>query len=141
MDANDVPVRHEGGQRAERDAVVRIVECRDEHDAVGDVEIRVARRQALAAHHHGAREGEFNELKCPIVRPGELEPFHVVYRTAMVFIVGRILLVREHDDTGRDESRDVIDVAVSIVADVALAEPDRLSNTEVLGKDPFVTLA
>ena len=40
----------------ERDAVVRVVEGRHEHHAVGDVEVGVAGRQPLAVHRHRPRE-------------------------------------------------------------------------------------
>ena len=44
-------------------------------------------------------------------------------------------------DAGRDETRDVVDVAVRVVADASLAEPDRLADAEVLGEDALVAVA
>ena len=41
-------------------------------------------------------------------------------------------------DAGRDEARDVVDVAVRVVADAALAEPDRLADAEVVAEDALV---
>ena len=49
----------------QRDAVVRVVERRNDHDAVGDVEIRVARREPLAVHHHRPRIGELHDAQSP----------------------------------------------------------------------------
>ncbi len=47
-------------ERVQRDAVVRVVESRHQHQAVGDIEIRVAGRQALAIEidrlGHGQRD-------------------------------------------------------------------------------------
>ena len=59
----------------------------------------------------------------------------------MVLVVRGVLLVREHDHAGRDEARDVVDVAVRVVADAALAEPDRLANAEVLAERALVAVA
>src|SRR3954463_11758358 len=40
-DTDGLTVRHERLERVQRDAIVAVVERRDHHDAVGDVEIRV----------------------------------------------------------------------------------------------------
>ena len=48
-------------QDVERDAVVGIVEDRDQHDAVGDIEIAVAGGQAAAFKDNGAGHGEFDD--------------------------------------------------------------------------------
>ena len=57
MDADDLPPGEEPRQGVEGDSVVRIVEGRHEHKIVGDVEIRVAGRQALAVEMAGAGMG------------------------------------------------------------------------------------
>ena len=59
----------------------------------------------------------------------------------MILVVGRILLVREHDHARRGEPRDVVDVSVRVVADAAFAEPDRLANPERIAKDALVAVA
>ena len=59
----------------------------------------------------------------------------------MILVVGRIFLVGEHDHARRREPRDVVDVSVRVVADAALAEPDRLANSERVAKDALVSLA
>ena len=41
----------------------------------------------------------------------------------------------------RDEPRDVVDVAVRVVADAAFAQPDRARDAEPFGEDPLVVLA
>ena len=49
----------------------------------------------------------------------------------MIF-VGRIFLVREHDDARRDEARDVVHVTVRVVTHASLAEPDGVRDAQVL---------
>ena len=51
------------GQCVERDAVVGIVEDRREHDAVGDVEICVACRQASLFEDDCAGHGKFDDVQ------------------------------------------------------------------------------
>ena len=75
-------VGKELGERVERDAIVAVVEGRHEHDAVGDVEVGVARRQPLAVHHHRARERQLHHAQraaAPVARE-QLEPPQVVHR-------------------------------------------------------------
>ena len=51
------------GQGIERDAVGRIVEGRDEHQAVGDVEIGVAGRQPLAVEDDRPGHGQLDDAQ------------------------------------------------------------------------------
>ena len=48
---------------------------------------------------------------------------------------------RQHDRVAAHESRDVVDVPVRVVADAALAEPDRVADAEPLGEHLFVVVA
>ena len=57
----------------------------------------------------------------------------------MVF-VRRIGLVRQYDEIRCHESRDVIDVAVRIVARAAAAEPQRLAYAEIIAEEPLVSV-
>ena len=61
VDADDFAVGKQLGEDAERDAVVGVVEGGHQHEAVGDVEVCIAGRQALAAEDDGARQGQFDD--------------------------------------------------------------------------------
>ena len=63
MDADDLAVGEELRQSIQRDPVVAVVERRHEHDAVGDVEVGVARRQPLAVHDDRPRERKRHDLQ------------------------------------------------------------------------------
>ena len=61
MDADDFAIGKELSENSERDAVVGIVEGRDEDKAVGDVEVGVAGGEALIAEDNRARQRQFDE--------------------------------------------------------------------------------
>ena len=48
--------------------------------------------------------------------------------------VARVVAARRDHDAGRDEARDVVDVAVGVVALDAVAEPDHVARAEELGE-------
>ena len=118
-------------------AIVRVVERRHEHDAVGDVEVGVARRQPLAVHHHRPRERERDDAQWSTA--GQLEPAKVVHRP-LVVVVGRIRFDSEHHRLLVHEARDVVHVPVRVVAHAAFAEPDRPVDAQPLGEDTLVVL-
>ncbi len=49
------------GENVERDAVVGIVKRGNQHQSVGDVEVGIAGRQALAAKDDRARQRQFDD--------------------------------------------------------------------------------
>ena len=59
----------------------------------------------------------------------------------MVLVVGRILFHGEHDRVGAHEPRDVVDVAVRVIALAALAEPDGAVDAEPIAEDALVACA
>src|SRR5258706_2783208 len=65
VDPDHVPTREERPQRSEGLLVARRVVGREQHDAVGDVEIGVARRQPLPVVAEGARHRQRDHPKRP----------------------------------------------------------------------------
>ena len=55
--------------------------------------------------------------------------------------VARVVLLRQHDAPGRDEAREVVDVAARVVAGDAAAEPDHLLGAEIVAQDRSVSAA
>ena len=126
------------GEDVQRDAVIGIVERRDDHDAVGDVEVRVARGESLAVHDDRAGEGKVDDLEPPLDVTGRvLEPLPIV-DGALVVLIGRIGLEGEDDRVASDEAGDVVHVAVRVVPDAALAEPDGGVDSQVLTEREFL---
>ena len=105
------------GEDAERDAVVRIVEGRDQDEAVGDVEVGVAGGQALVGERRRARASAVRQ--CVNCLPSCVR---AALRRARFSASGSWLgsldvRLDGSDDCGRvDEAGDVVDVAVGVVA-------------------------
>ena len=123
------------GQGVERLAVGGVVEGRDEHQTVGDVEVGVAGRQPLAVEDDrlGHRQRDDAERLAVLVA-GLLEPSQVLLQR-LVIGVGSARLDDGDDGPGVDEPRQVVDVAVGVVADDPAAEPDNVPGAEVVGED------
>ena len=139
--ANNLVPRHEFRQDIQCDSIVPIVESRHQHHAVGNVEVRVAGRQAFAGHDDPTRIRERDYPKGPDLRiaRGQLEPAQVVDRL-QVIVVARVVLDGYDDRVRRDEPRDVVHVTVRVIARTAVAEPDGPADAQPVREDPFVIL-
>ena len=135
VDADDLAIGEQLGQGIEGDAVGRIVERRNEHDSVGDVEIGIAGRQPLALENNGRGMGSSTTWRgCAVLVAGVLQPAQVVLERLVVRVVGTRL--DDGDDGSRpDEPRQVVDVAMGVVALDAPAEPDDMADSEIVGED------
>src|SRR6185437_17091300 len=81
VDTDHLAGGEETGEDVERVAVAPVVERGYEHHIVGDIEVGVAGREALAVHHHGARKRQFHHTQAAgDIARGELEPAEVVRR-------------------------------------------------------------
>src|SRR5262249_54155243 len=58
-----------------------------------------------------------------------------VVEERLVIGVGRVVLDDRDDCSGADETGEVVDVAVGVVADDAAAEPEDVADAEVIGED------
>ncbi len=117
--------------------VGRVVEGRDQHQAVGDVEVGVAGRQPLAFEDDRAGHGQLDDAeRLSVLVAGRLQPPEVVLERLVVGVV--VAGLDDRDDGSRiDEPRQVVDVAVGVVAVDPSAEPDDVVDAEVVGEDLF----
>ncbi len=93
---------------------------------VGDVEVGIARRQPSSFVHDGRRHRQLEHLERAAVgeaRP--VEPLAILGQRLVVFVAAVGLDDRD-DEVFGDEAREVVDVAVGVVADDAVTEPDDL---------------
>ena len=67
---------------------------------------------------------------------GAFQPLTVLGEQLVVGVVP-IRLGAEDDDAGANESADIVDVAVGVVAHDAPAEPDHLANAQAVGEGPL----
>src|SRR6266513_742550 len=124
------------GDSIERYAIVRIVECRYKNGAIGDVEVGVAGRQPLAVHGYRTRERNRDDFEGAGLC-GNLQAAKIICRSRVILVRG-IGLVRQDHRLSRRESRDVVDVAMSVVPNRALAQPYRICDAEILRECPLV---
>ena len=135
MDADDLAIWKKAGQGVERDPVGWIIECRDEHEAVGDVEIRVTGRQPLTVEDDRARHGQLDDAqRLSILVASGVQPAEVFLERLVVWVVGARLDDGDHG-FGIDKPRQVVDVAVRVVAVDPATQPDDVADTEVFGED------
>src|SRR5581483_3663428 len=124
VDADDVALGEQIREDVEGYAIVRVVEHRDQHNAVCDVEVGVGRWQTLAAEDYRSGHREFNDVELAAVLVGEgFEPANIVGERFVV----RVVLVRLNYGDDRvlgDEPRNVIHVAVRVVTGNAAVEPE-----------------
>ncbi len=123
-DADDAAVGEELAERVQGDAVVGVGESWDEDEAVGDVEICVARGEALVVENYGRghREGDDTEWLAVLIGCGA--EAGEIFVEDFVVVIGGIGLDCSEDRVFRDEAGDVVDVAVGVIADDAAVEPD-----------------
>ena len=141
INRDDLASREERCQRVQGDAIVRIVEHRYQQNAIRDVEIRIARGQAASLENDWARHGKLDDVEwLAILIVCGLKTTKIVPQR---FVIRIFRIVLDHGDDGvrRDEPREVIDVAVSIVAEDAAAQPDHVRRTEIISEDFFVVFA
>jgi len=129
VDADYFAVGEAAGDDVEGVAVVAVVEGGDEDERVGDVEVGVAGREALAFEDYGRGHGEFDDLEGLVVKVAEAaETVEVFGEGEMVFVAG-VALDAGEDFIFADEAGDVVDVAVGVVAGAALVEPENFFDT------------
>ena len=116
VDADHFAAGKNLGQHVQRHAVVGIVERGHQHQAVGDVEVGVAGRQALAAKDDRPRHGQLDDGELLAVGSARGLEAREILGQRRVVRVARVRL-DGGDDRGRpDEAGDVVDVAVGVVA-------------------------
>src|SRR5439155_25451633 len=107
---------------------------------VRDVEVRVARGQALAVEIQRRGHGQRDNLDPrAILEPHALESFPVFLEWPVVRIA-RIILSSEDHGPRPDEPADIIYVAVRVVARDSLPQPQHVGHAKVLAEDAFEIL-
>ena len=99
-----------------------------------DVEVRVARRQALLSVEERRGHRQPDDLDPPAACvAGPVEPL-ARFREHAVVRVAPVALVADHHDAGFDEARKVVDVPGRVVAGDAASDPDHLIDAEVVAE-------
>src|ERR1035441_750408 len=132
VDADDLAVWKNFGKNVQGCAVVALVECWDQHEAVGDVEVCVACREALATEDDRAGHWKFDERELFAIESARGFEAGEIFGEGRVVGVACVRLDGCDDGRGRDEASDVVDVAVSVVAGYAAIEPEDLVDAEIV---------
>src|SRR5947208_4505965 len=134
MDPNDWAIADQFGEQPERSTVVRIIERRHENHVVGDVEIRIARREPLALEgkRRRHRQGDDFDFRA-VLEPHPLEPLAILPQRPVVRVAG-IRLAAQHHGSRIDEAAQVVHMAVGIVAGDPPPEPQQVRHAEVVAQ-------
>src|SRR5438093_9431516 len=137
MDPDHWPRREERGQHGQRLAVARVVEGRDEDRRVRDIEVGVARGQPLAGEGDRGWHRKRDDAQPPSVLVGHAREARAVVAQGLVVGIRWIAFLGDHHRALVDEARDVVHVAVRVVARDPAAEPEDLPDAEVGAEEPF----
>src|ERR1019366_6607394 len=108
-----------------------------EHQLVGDVEIGIAGRQTPSTKiyrswhwelHHAQRMAR---LVCALLQPAE------VVAQRLVIGIGGVRLVRRYHRRRRDETGDIVNVPMGVVAGDAAVQPDHFLHPQIVGENLF----
>src|SRR5262249_54059658 len=105
--------------------IVGVTENRNDYDRVANVKVGVARREARTAIPDVTGHWELQDFQT------EAHKFVVVLFQYGIVLIGGIVFERAKHSVFADEARDVIDVAVCVVANDAFAEPEHGRNIKV----------
>src|SRR5438874_5086760 len=122
MDPDHWPRREEPGQHGQRLAVARVVEGRDEDRRVRDIEVGVARGQPLAGEDDRGGHRKRDDAQPPSVLVGHAREARAVVAQGRVVGIRWIAFLGDHHRSLVDEARDVVHVAVRVVARDPAAE-------------------
>src|SRR5258706_2911292 len=72
MDAHYLAVGEDVCKNAECHAIVGVVECRDKHNSIGYIKVRIAGGQTLSAKRDGTRHGQLDHAQSAAVLVGRI---------------------------------------------------------------------
>src|SRR5215475_2273928 len=130
IDTDDFAVKEIFRDDVERDAIVWVVEDRDENEFVGDVKVCVACGKALAVEIDRRRHREFLDAKLPAGL------ILALFENGEIFLemsVVGVVFVFFHDSqhcSFVDEAREIVNVAVCVVSGYSVFQPNRVRNAE-----------
>lgn len=134
MNADYLAVGENFGQGVERDSVGGIIESRHENDSVRNVEVGIARRQALTLEDNRSRHRQFdNGQALSILIVSIPQAAKVVLEWFVVWILDARFDDRDNNSRP-DEPCEVVDVAMSVVTFDSPSEPNDIAGTKIVGE-------
>ena len=140
-DADDFAAGEQACERVESYAIVRVVECWDDDEFVGDIKIGVAGGQALIIEINRRGHGERFDAKRAAVQVFHGLQKRVVFLQRDVIGVVRVLLDDGDDGVRTDEAGEIVDMAVRVVAGDSIFQPENLRDAEKAAKNVGIVFA
>src|SRR5713101_2272544 len=133
--ADDFTVGKQASQRVQGRAVVRIVERRHDHEFIDDIKIRIARRKPLPFEINGRGHRQaFDAQWLPSLILHRLKEREIFLEWGVVGVVR--IVFHYSDDGGRvHEAREIVDVAMRIVAGDSVLQPEDVGHSEIVAEE------
>src|SRR5688572_15564470 len=125
--ADGLAGREQGLERMDCGLVILSAVERDDNRRIADVKVHVARRNDFAIPHDLAWRGQSDEVELRVGKP----PRRILEDGGIRVALGS---GRNGDAAGRDEAGEVIYMAVRVIVEQSLAQPDELLETQVAGE-------
>src|SRR4029077_3757038 len=100
---------------------------------VCDVEVGVARREPQSFAHHLLRHRKCENIDIAMIDFHLAQTREVLLEWPVVFVVA-IVFNDSYDSPLRYKPREIVNVAVSVVAGYAFAEPENVADAEIIAQ-------
>ncbi len=131
IDPDDVTIRKTFAQDRECGFIGRIGERRRKHAGICDVEVRIASRQPQAFAHDLLRHWQRNDFNRATVNFHCLQAREIFLKWLVIFVV-TIFFDDRHNRSFGNKTREIVDVAIGIVAGDAVAKPENIANSQII---------
>ena len=102
--------------------------------SIGNVEVGVGSREALVVIEDDVGHGKFNNGGLFAVGEAATVEHSKILLQGLIVLVPGIFFDDGNDGVGRDKAREVVDMAVGVIAHNAVAQPDDIFHTVVVSK-------
>ena len=131
MDANDKARWETLVNDLEGTIVIGVSENRNNYRLVADIKVRVAGRQPCVPVSHVTRHWQLDDIQTET-----RQALIVIFQNFVVLIRGVVFECAD-DRVRIDKSRNVVDMAVGVVARDALAEPNEMTHAQRISEMLF----
>ena len=137
VDSYDLALGKQGTQKFNDPTVIWVSVLRDEHCFVTDVKIRITCGEPRSSIHHTPRHWKRDHVEpCSILVLDPLQKLIVFSQGRVVLVLG-VFLDGAHHSGGIDKSGDVVDMAIGVIPQNSMVEPDKMTNTQMISQGPF----
>jgi len=137
VDSYDLALGKQGTQKFNDPTVIGVSVLGDEHCFVTDIKIRITCGEPRSLRHHTPRHWKRDDVEpCSILILGPLQKLIVFSQGRVVLVLGVFLEGAQHRG-GIDKSGEVVDMAIGVIPQNSMVEPDKMTNTQMISQGPF----